>query len=87
MNRDDIEHEPVLGEPLMSIVAPQPGEVIVDATLGHGGHSRLMAEAIGTEGRLIGLDVDAFNIERARRRLTEPVVSASGAHIDLIRAN
>ncbi|MHC4441318.1 MAG: 16S rRNA (cytosine(1402)-N(4))-methyltransferase RsmH [Planctomycetota bacterium] len=87
MNRDEIEHEPVLYEPLMSIVGPQPGELVVDATVGHGGHSRLMADAIGPEGRLIGLDVDASNIKRARKRLTDKAFSAGGPHIDLIRAN
>jgi len=50
----------------MSIVAPQPGEIVVDATVGHGGHARLVAEAIGQTGRLIGLDVDAYNLSRAR---------------------
>ena len=71
----------------MSIVGPQPGELVVDATIGHGGHSQLIAEAIGLEGRLIGLDVDARNIERARRRLADRSLSAGGPHIDLIRAN
>ena len=33
------------------------------------------------------MDVDAANIERARRRLTEAAWSARGPHIDLIRAN
>ena len=47
VNRDEIEHEPVLFEPMMSIVAPQPGEIVVDATVGHGGHAQLLAEAIG----------------------------------------
>ncbi|UCD29096.1 MAG: 16S rRNA (cytosine(1402)-N(4))-methyltransferase RsmH [Planctomycetota bacterium] len=87
MNRDKIEHEPVLCEPLMSTVGPKPGEIVVDATVGHGGHSSLMAQAIGETGRLIGLDVDVGNIERARQRLTETAVSFRGSHIDLIRAN
>jgi 16S rRNA (cytosine1402-N4)-methyltransferase len=46
-----------------------------------------MADAIGPEGRLIGLDVDASNIKRARKRLTDKAFSAGGPHIDLIRAN
>lgn len=69
VNRDMIEHEPVLGGPVMTIVDPRPGEVVVDATLGHGGHSRMIAGAIGPAGRLIALDVDEQNIARARDRL------------------
>jgi 16S rRNA (cytosine1402-N4)-methyltransferase len=69
VDREAIEHEPVLCGPVLTIVAPRPGEVVVDATLGHGGHSRMMAGAIGPAGRLIALDVDERNIARARRRL------------------
>lgn len=69
VDREAIEHEPVLCGPVLTIVAPRPGETVVDATLGHGGHSRMMAGAIGPAGRLIALDVDERNIARARRRL------------------
>ncbi len=73
--------------PLMSIVGPQPGGVVVDVTVGHGGHSRLMAEAIGQTGRLIGLDVDERNLSRARGRFEEAGLVCRGPHIALIRAN
>lgn len=53
----------------MALLAPQPGEIVLDATVGHGGHARLLAEAVGTGGRLIGLDVDEGNLARARERL------------------
>ena len=69
MDREAIEHEPVLCGPVLQILTPRPGEVVVDATLGHGGHSGMMAGAIGPAGRLIALDVDERNIARARRRL------------------
>jgi 16S rRNA (cytosine1402-N4)-methyltransferase len=69
VNRDAIEHEPVLGGPVLSLLAPRPGEVVVDATLGHGGHSRMILGAIGPAGRLIAMDVDERNIARARDRL------------------
>jgi len=80
-----VEHEPVLCEPLMSILNPQPGAVVVDATIGMGGHARLLAAAIGPAGRLIGLDVDEANLQRAGARLTE--AGAEGPHVELIRAN
>lgn len=71
----------------MAELDPRAGEVVVDATLGHGGHARLLAEAIGPTGRLIGFDVDPLNIARARDRLDEAFRGRSGPHFDLVRAN
>jgi len=87
VSREAIEHEAVLSGPLMSIVAPQAGEIVLDATIGHAGHARLLAEAIGPTGRLIGLDVDPHNLERARRRLDAAGLTVGGLHIDLLRGN
>jgi 16S rRNA (cytosine1402-N4)-methyltransferase len=80
-----IGHVPVLCAELASVVAPQPGEVVVDVTVGHGGHARLFAQAIGERGRLIGLDVDPGNLERARTKVL--TTGAACSHVDLIRSN
>ncbi|MGQ9649115.1 MAG: 16S rRNA (cytosine(1402)-N(4))-methyltransferase RsmH [Phycisphaerae bacterium] len=87
MNRDQIEHEPVLCGPLMAWTAPRLGEIVVDATVGHGGHACLLARAIGPTGRLIALDVDAYNLRRAKARLERAGLAEGGPHIDLIRDN
>jgi 16S rRNA (cytosine1402-N4)-methyltransferase len=42
---------------------------MVDATIGHGGHSFLFGQRLGPGGTLIGLDVDIKSLERARQRL------------------
>ncbi|MEE9295078.1 MAG: 16S rRNA (cytosine(1402)-N(4))-methyltransferase RsmH, partial [Phycisphaerae bacterium] len=52
-------------------MAPEPGEVVADVTVGLGGHARLLAELIGPEGVLIGLDVDRANLEIAARQLAD----------------
>jgi 16S rRNA (cytosine1402-N4)-methyltransferase len=57
-------HIPVLAGELIDIVDPRPGEVVVDCTLGGGGHARLMAERIGPGGTLIGIDRDPAAEER-----------------------
>jgi len=44
---------------------PRSGECAIDCTAGLGGHARLIAERIGPEGRLLLLDVDPGNLERA----------------------
>jgi 16S rRNA (cytosine1402-N4)-methyltransferase len=87
VNRDEIEHQPVLCGPLMSCVAPKPGEIVVDATVGHGGHALRMAELIGATGRLIGLDVDKYNLARSRARLEKAGLLEGGPHIDLVQEN
>lgn len=48
---------------------PDPGAVIVDATLGGGGHAQAMLEQLGRTGRLIGLDVDPLELPRTEARL------------------
>ena len=64
-------HVPVLLDRVVALVAPplqQPGSVMVDATLGLGGHT----EAVLTrcpEARVIGVDRDVHALERSRERL------------------
>lgn len=53
-------HIPVLSGELLELLDPQPGQVAVDCTFGGGGHARLVAERLGTDGTLIGIDRDPF---------------------------
>jgi 16S rRNA (cytosine1402-N4)-methyltransferase len=64
------EHRPVLLESALTILNPQPGQVVVDCTVGWAGHAVELLRRIGPEGRLIGLDLDGENLPRARERLT-----------------
>lgn len=52
------EHEPVLADELISLLAPKPGQVAVDCTFGGGGHARRVAAELGPEGTLIAIDRD-----------------------------
>jgi 16S rRNA (cytosine1402-N4)-methyltransferase len=45
--------------------------VVVDCTIGWGGHAAEMLRRVGAAGRLIGLDLDADNLARAKERLEE----------------
>jgi len=59
---------------VLEYLAPEPGEVIVDATVGSGGHTAAIVERVKPGGRVIGIDRDPEAIERAKKRLTgEPV--------------
>jgi 16S rRNA (cytosine1402-N4)-methyltransferase len=64
------EHRPVLLEGVLTVLNPRPGQVVVDCTVGWAGHAVELLRRIGTEGRLIGLDLDGENLPRARERLT-----------------
>lgn len=62
-------HVPVLLDHVLRVLNPRPGQVIVDCTLGLGGHAAAILERIRPEGRLIGIDFDPANIAQARARL------------------
>jgi 16S rRNA (cytosine1402-N4)-methyltransferase len=64
------EHRPVLLEDVLAVLNPEPGQVVVDCTVGWAGHAVELLRRIGTTGRLIGLDLDGENLPRARERLT-----------------
>jgi 16S rRNA (cytosine1402-N4)-methyltransferase len=80
----EVHHVPVLPAEVLAFLAPAPGQTLVDATVGVGGHSRLLLEHLGTAGRLIGLDQDAAMLALARPRLE----AASGSvSVSLRQAN
>lgn len=63
-----MEHIPVLLQEVIAGLSAKKGEVILDATVGGGGHSEALCKAIG-EGTFVCLDADDDAIERSRSRL------------------
>ncbi len=66
----ETDHVPVLADEVLTALAPQPGQTIVDCTFGSGGHSELLAGRLRGEGKLIAIDRDptvAPYFERFRR--------------------
>src|SRR4051812_45155691 len=53
----------------MSTLAPAPGSLQIDATVGGGGHTERILEATDPDGRLLGLDADGAAIARVGQRL------------------
>jgi 16S rRNA (cytosine1402-N4)-methyltransferase len=77
-------HIPVLPAEVLHRLNPQPGQIVVDCTVGGGGHTRLIAEQVGPGGRVIGLDQDPAMLELARPRLAGmPVTLVHAAFDDL----
>jgi 16S rRNA (cytosine1402-N4)-methyltransferase len=52
------DHVPVLADEVRQLLAIEPGETVVDATFGAGGHAALLAADLRGEGRLIAIDRD-----------------------------
>jgi 16S rRNA (cytosine1402-N4)-methyltransferase len=62
-------HLPVLVEEVLTMLAPAPGSLQIDATVGGGGHTERILEATNPDGRLLGLDADGAAIARVDARL------------------
>ena len=56
--RSAADHVPVLAEEVRELLAVRPGETVVDATFGAGGHARLLAEDLRGSGKLVAIDRD-----------------------------
>lgn len=69
---DFVGHIPVLPAETVQLLGPAlegQSPVVVDATIGLGGHARLFLNLLGNSGRLIGLDADPAALEQARLNL------------------
>jgi 16S rRNA (cytosine1402-N4)-methyltransferase len=75
-------HIPVLLEEVLGVLQPRPGQVVVDCTLGLGGHAAAILARIRPEGRLIGLDLDPANLAAARS-----VLERTRGRFDLFHSN
>jgi 16S rRNA (cytosine1402-N4)-methyltransferase len=58
LQRSAADHIPVLAEEVRELLAVRPGETVVDATFGAGGHARLLAAALQGRGKLVAIDKD-----------------------------
>ncbi len=77
---DEAQHIPVMLAEVVAWLSPKPGMVLVDGTLGGGGHTRALAEGLQDKGFVLALDRDPNAIEGAERRL-------AGLPVKLAQAN
>lgn len=78
-------HTPVMLREAMGLLDVHRGGVFVDATLGGGGHTRALCEAVREEGRVIALDKDPAAVEAARRDLAPSFPWLTIVHADFGR--
>ena len=62
-------HEPVLLQESIELLGPAPDAVLVDCTLGAGGHTRRLLDRLGPDGRLLAIDRDPRATGRAEQEL------------------
>jgi 16S rRNA (cytosine1402-N4)-methyltransferase len=68
---NETDHVPVLAEEVRDLLALKPGETLIDATFGAGGHTSLLADDLQGHGKVIAIDRDPGArdyFERFRRR-------------------
>jgi 16S rRNA (cytosine1402-N4)-methyltransferase len=62
-------HRPIMVPEILEILAPKAGDFAVDATLGHGGHTAALLDAVLPGGRVLALDVDPIELPKTEARL------------------
>ena len=75
-------HKPVLRAEVLSLLSPADAQVIMDCTVGAGGHSEAMLAAPGCKATLIGMDMDVSALQLAKVRL-----KPFGERVRLFHAN
>ena len=62
-------HRPIMVAEILDALAPLPGDIAVDCTLGHGGHAQEILARIQPGGVLLGLDADPIELPKTEARL------------------
>ncbi len=75
-------HEPVLKEQVLEYLNPKPGFIVLDATVGGGGHTEALAERVLPSGMILGLDQDEEAIKHVKARLAR-----FGQHVQIVESN
>lgn len=65
------KHTPVLLQEIVAGLSPKPGDVVVDATVGAGGHAKEILSRIAPLGTLYGFDKDEDAVTTAKNNLKE----------------
>ena len=78
----EIIHKPVLLYEAVENLCIKKGEIIIDCTVGEGGHSIEFLKRIGPEGYLVGIDLDLSVLKKAEERL-----STVSTNFKLVRGN
>ncbi len=67
----EARHDSVLSKEVLEHLEVQPGDTVVDGTIGGAGHFALLLSALGADGVLVGVDADPEAVERGRAAYAE----------------
>jgi 16S rRNA (cytosine1402-N4)-methyltransferase len=62
-------HRPIMVAEILEVLAPKPGDIAADCTLGYGGHAQEILKRISPGGKLFGLDQDPIELPKTEARL------------------
>jgi len=77
-------HTPVMLQEIINYLNLKPGQTIIDATIGTGGHSQVIVQRISPGGKLIALDRDPESLAVCRERLREFSSSCEFVHSNFV---
>jgi 16S rRNA (cytosine1402-N4)-methyltransferase len=86
MTLDRPRHVPVMAGDVLAFLLPAPDRVLLDLTVGAGGHAEAFLQASAPTGRVLGVDRDATALELARARLAPFGARARLVHGDFVTA-
>lgn len=64
-------HCSIMVAEILRVLDPKPGDKVLDATLGYGGHSLEILASLAPGGHLTGLDVDPLELPRTEQRIRQ----------------
>ena len=79
-------HIPVLTKEVLEYLDPKPNENFVDGTVGQAGHTLLLLEKNGPNGKVLGIDQDRQQIENATaetERFKERIILVCDSYVNL----
>jgi 16S rRNA (cytosine1402-N4)-methyltransferase len=74
-------HRPIMVPEILEILAPKAGDFAIDATLGYGGHTAALLDAVLPGGRVLALDVDPIELPKTEARLRATAIPADALMI------
>ena len=83
---DAPQHIPVMVDPVLQFLEPAAGKIVLDCTLGRGGHAAAIIPRLAPGGRYIGLDLDPSNIQAARQKFADAPVPCDFVHANFAGA-
>ena len=78
-------HRPICLNEIVDILQPKSGQIVVDATLGAGGHATEIIRHLLPDGKLIGIDTDSIELPKTESRLRS--TGLDDDHLIIVQTN